>query len=519
MDIRKISEKRIAADAVKMTLLSLAMQTAGMVFNAVLSDKAGTAAVGMMSLTFSVFSFIMVLANGNILLSTSRFISEARGAGRENFSGLMRYCLGFSCLLSCTFTLLSIALSDVIGEKFPSNAQMGHSLRLIALSLPFAAAGSCIKGFFHGIRRVEIPMRGDLIEFAAKWTALFAGLLIYGGEEKFYICVSGGILAGEVISFVYYVRIFCIHRKSFCRRHDPDITLPTDTPAGYLKASLPILVSGYVQMLLSTANELLVPAALLKFSGSTDAALAGYGCFEAMIMPALFFPSAVLTSLSGIIVPEAALANRSPDPDCRRHRLRSLTAGAFDKCFSYSFFIAMLFLTAGKALGMLLCPSDTTVGNSLVILAPVVPFIYLEIILEGLLKGCGRQNFSTVNSLAEYAVRILCVIIFVGKFGFPGVLVSYYASNIISNLVRISVMCREADLRFSVRRFLITPLLRSAVCTGAGLAAARLVHAAENSWQWLAVVILTAATVFVILFPIEKRFFIRDVGAADCGAA
>ena len=81
MNVKIISEKQIAKDAAKMTLLSLAMQTAGMIFNVKLSDMAGTSAVGLMSLIFSLFGFIMVLANGNILTSTGRFVSEARGGG------------------------------------------------------------------------------------------------------------------------------------------------------------------------------------------------------------------------------------------------------------------------------------------------------------------------------------------------------------------------------------------------------------------------------------------------------
>ena len=100
MNVLCISEKQIARDAVKMTLLSLAMQTAAMIFNAVLSDRAGTAAVGLMSLIFTLFGFIMVLANGNILTSTSRFVSEARGAGHRNFSKVMSYSLTFSFCLS-----------------------------------------------------------------------------------------------------------------------------------------------------------------------------------------------------------------------------------------------------------------------------------------------------------------------------------------------------------------------------------------------------------------------------------
>ncbi|MCM1579213.1 MAG: polysaccharide biosynthesis C-terminal domain-containing protein [Ruminococcus sp.] len=305
---------------------------------------------------------------------------------------------------------------------------------------------------------------------------------------------------GEAVSFVYYAKSY-IQCRNCCRCPPPEMILPTDTAGGYIRCSLPILVSGYVQNLLSTANELLVPAALLKFSGNASDALAGYGCFEAMIMPAMFFPSAVLTSLSGIIVPEAALANRSEDKDASRERLRKLTDSAFSKCFAYSFFIALLFLAAGRQLGRLLCPSDPTVGNSLVILAPVIPFIYMEIILEGLLKGMGRQNFSTVTSLWEYAVRIGCVIIFVGKIGFPGVIISYYASNILSNLARICAVCRECFLKFDPVRFILLPLLKCALCVGCGVGAANLAHA-QNSGDiaFLAMVILTSVSLFAVVF-------------------
>ena len=56
MNVKIISEKQIAKDAAKMTLLSLAMQTAGMIFNVKLSDMAGTSAVGLMSLDNTEFA-------------------------------------------------------------------------------------------------------------------------------------------------------------------------------------------------------------------------------------------------------------------------------------------------------------------------------------------------------------------------------------------------------------------------------------------------------------------------------
>ena len=532
MNVANVSEKQIARDTAKMTLLSLAVQTIGMVFNVMLSQKTGTAAVGLMSLIFSLFSFIMVLANGNILTSTSRFVSEARGAGHSNFSRIMKYSLTFSFCLSMTFAVISFLLAELIGEKYLGSSEMSAAIRFIALSLPFASAGSCIKGFFHGIRMVDIPMKGDLLEFAAKWSALFGGLLLFGGTERFYAVTAASILAGEFISFCYYVRNYLIQYRIF--KGMPPCTAPllTDTPVNYLKSVFPILISGYVQMLLSSANELLVPTALLSYSRSTEdavkafqkksgleadgilgaitrsteEALSCYGCFEAMIIPAIFFPSAVIGSLAGIIIPEAALANRSPDPDIRRKRLCSLTDSVFVKVFTYAFFIAALFLFGGKTLGSVMCPENSLVSSSLVILAPVIPFIYMEIVLEGLLKGMGLQNFSTVNSFFEYAARIACVIIFVEQIGFGGVIVSYYASNVISNIARIIKVCKECGLSFDPMRYCVKPLISGFLCCIAGLSAVKLTHAQHSGdFISLAVFVLTSVALFVLIQPRKNK--------------
>lgn len=500
MNVLCISEKQIARDAVKMTLLSLAMQTAAMIFNAVLSDRAGTAAVGLMSLIFTLFGFIMVLANGNILTSTSRFVSEARGAGHRNFSKVMSYSLTFSFCLSASFSIISFISADFLGTRLLHSTELSLAVRFISLSLPFASAGSCIKGYFHGIRKVDVPMRGDLIEFAAKWGCLFAGLVFFGGTDFFYTMTAASILFGEFISFVYYTFRYINEYRTFHALPLCTAPLATDTFSGYLKGSLPILLSGYVQMLMSTANELLVPAALLKYSRSTENALSCYGCFEALIMPALFFPSAVLGSLSGIIIPEAALANRCRDRDIRRKRLSALTDSTFCKAFSYSFFIAALFFFGGASAGHILCPEEELVSRSLVILAPVIPFIYLEIVLEGLLKGMGRQNFSTVNSLFEYAVRIGCVMIFVGKIGFGGVLISYYASNVLSNIARIVVVCREAGLRFDVKKYAVCPMLKGIACCIFGKAVVTLTRAGySGELVSLVLFVLSASAAFGVI--------------------
>ena len=92
------------------------------------------------------------------------------------------------------------------------------------------------------------------------------------------------------------------------------------------------------------------------------------------------------------------------------------------------------------------------------ILAPVVPFIYLEIVLEALIKGMGRQNFSSLNYLAEYVIRICVVLVCIPLFGFYGIVASYYTSNVFGNCNRLRMAVKTANLRFRFGKLIGKPV-------------------------------------------------------------
>ena len=480
--------------------------------NVIISNKLGTASVGVMTLITSLFSFIMVLANGNIFISTSRFVSEEIGSGNRNVTKIMRLSMGFSFTLSTAFSAVSFALAKVISANLGDaggGSELALSVRIIALSLPPAALGSCIKGYFNGNRNVKIPCMGDIIEFSAKWVSLMLGtVFLLDRGVSVYLMISVSILIGEAVSCIYFVINYSAAYREFS-------ALPMGKPrigkvATYLKFSLPIVASGYVQMIMSSLNEALVPIALLKYNSSTDRAMSEYGMFEAMIMPAMFFPSVILTSLSSIMIPEIAGASSAGNIS----RVRSLITKTFDRAFKYSFFIAGMLLMTGRGIGAVLCPSDTLVGETLVKMFPVIPFIYLEIVLEGIIKGLGRQNFSTLNSLCEYIIRILCVIIFVRLYGFAGVLISYYASNIYSNIVRIFFVCKVTGVRFSVMDFLVKPFMMCFFCCQISSAATRFFCFSSVLFETV-IYLCIAAISFIILYEIDKYFCREKASAKD----
>lgn len=506
----KIFTNSIAKDTVRLTIVSFILQGLGLLLNVLLSNKLGTASVGVMTLITSLFSFIMVLANGNIFISTSRFVSEELGAGNGDLRRIMALSLGFSITLSTGFAAASFALADSISARLGGVPELAVSVRMIALSLPPAAVGSCIKGYFNGSRNVKIPCIGDVTEFSAKWLSLMIGtVFLLDRGVSVYLMIAASILIGESVSCLYFTTKYLTAYKKFS-------ALPAGKPRiqnipTYLKLSLPIVAGGYVQMIMSTLNETLVPAALLKYNASADRAMSEYGMFEAMIIPAVFFPSVILTSLSSIIIPEVARAVSAGNAA----RVRGLIGKIYDRAFKYSFFIAGMLLTAGINIGQILCPSDSLVGETLVKMCPVVPFIYLEIVLEGIIKGLGRQSFSTLNSLCEYIIRILCVLIFVRLCGFTGVLISYYASNIYSNIVRIVFVCRVTGTRFSVSSYLVKPFIMCFFCCQTALAVTK--YMAFSSVIFETVIYLCAAgIIFVILYELDKAVSHRGRVLPQC---
>ncbi|MCH5347890.1 MAG: oligosaccharide flippase family protein, partial [Oscillospiraceae bacterium] len=241
----KIFMNRIAKDTARLTIVSFVLQGLGLFLNILISNKLGTASVGVMTLIFSLFSFIMVLANGNIFISTSRFVSEELGAGNKNVSRIMALSLGAALTLSTVFSIASFGLARVITHYAGGAPQLALSVRIIALSLPPAAVGSCIRGYFNGNRNVKIPCIGDIIEFSAKWISLMFGtVFLLDRGLSIYIMIASSILIGEAVSCVYYVAKYLdeYNRFSVLPEGDPRIK---KIPA-YLKLSLPIVASGYV---------------------------------------------------------------------------------------------------------------------------------------------------------------------------------------------------------------------------------------------------------------------------------
>ena len=429
-----MSKASVGRDTCFLSAMQLLLQALGLMLNVFLTRRIGAAQLGVVTLISTFFGLCAVLASGNGFVSTSRFISEEIGRKNGNPERVLGYAVRCSLLLSTIVGGSVFAFAPWLAERFLKSAALVNAVRLLAVTLPFTSVCACLKGYFHARRRVTIPATADAIEFLIHGAALAFGVifLLPGGYCSLFMLIVTSMLLGQLAAFCY-LGAWYLH----CRSKSGNAC--TMCLRGFAWAALPLLLNSYLTSLLSTANDALIPFTLRQVGHSTEEAFAQFGVFEALLLPALFFPAVVLGCLSSILVPELSRTRGAGS----RADAQALIGSVLRRTLRFAGFVMLVFLLYGSQIGMLI-GGDAFAGRMLRILAPVIPFIYLESVLEGSLRGMGRQNFSSVNYLAEYMIRISVLLICVPVFGFYGILASYYASNVIGNLVRLWMVRRLA---------------------------------------------------------------------------
>ena len=449
--------RNILRDTLLLTAIQMLLDGLSLLLNVVLTARLGTEAIGLLTLTGSFFRLAAMIAGGNVFLCVSRFVSEELGKRERDPGGMLRQCLGVSLVLSAVVSGLLVIGAPLCSRWALQTDGLDGPVRRIALFLPMVTAAGCLKGWYNACCRAGTCAAADGIEFTvhALWMLVTASP---GDPETVCMTAVHATAAGLGAQL-----LFLLCGLPRCRQ--PRTGAPSLTLGAYLRLAVPVMAGSALTAGLSAANDALVPMTLRQAGSSAAEAFSQFGIFEAIILPTLFFPSTILCSLAGILVTETARARGAGEEG----RIRALTEKTLRQTIVFSVFVTMLLLLFGDELGILLGGGETA-GRMIVWLAPVVPFIYLEIVLESIIKGLGEQGFSSVNYLCEYVIRITVVLICIPLMGFWGIVLSYYASNVCGNTARIVLVLRRTGIRLDVVRMLGIPLFSAvlgAVCASA----------------------------------------------------
>ena len=501
-----ILKSKILRDTVLLTAMQLFLDMAALLLNIFITKQLGTSAMGILSLIGSFLGLAGILSNGNAFLCISRLVSEELGRKNGDPNRILSYGIRLCLFLSITVSAAVIIFSETISLRFFSGAHLTNALRLMPLALITGAVSACLKGYFNACRKASVTAVGEIVEFLVRCAVIVVMTLVAGASTEDQVCriMILGIIAGNGISLAIFGTAYMKMRE--IRRGRCSLTFRR-----YAALSFPIMGGSILTAVLSSTNDALIPICLRQYGDSAGDAFSKFGIFEAIVIPTLFFPSVVLCSMSGIIVSEAAKANAENN----KVRIKALTEKIKSWTLMFSVFAAAVLMRFGRPVGELLGGGELA-GRMITVIAPVIPFIYMEIVLEAIIKGMGLQSFSSMNYLAEYIIRIAAVLILIPRIGFYGIVISYYASNTFGNCARFIKVTKTTGARRNICGTFLLPVIVAFITMKAAEICLDICNIAINNLFTMAVyTAVWGAAYFTIFCSLGKVRLIDKTGEGE----
>ena len=330
--------RRFAFNALLLIAVNLFMRTVGVAFNAYLAGRAGGEAMGLYSLLFGVYGLALTLGCGGINLGTTRLVADIMGEycppgeGRpetDTYEGApcrialrraLGRCLWYSLICGCGAGVLLFLFAPVIGRVWLGDIRAIPSLRALALSLPPVAVCSCLSGYFTAVRRVgKTAAVGIGVQFLRiGFCAYLLTLWLPDGVEMTCLALALGGALSEMAGLLLTLGAYLLDRRTHPverKGASPDVPSYGDTASEkkLLGITVPVTLSSCLRSGLLTLQHILIPRGLKKSGASWESALTSYGVLHSMVLPVVLFPSAFISSFSGLLVPEVAESNARGD--------------------------------------------------------------------------------------------------------------------------------------------------------------------------------------------------------------
>ena len=435
-------KKKLLFNTALLSASSLLMSWIGMAFQAWLAARIGTAGIGLYQLVGSVNVLFATLSISGIRFASTRLVAEELGTGKEAaVAGAMRRCLGYGTLFGAASGLVLWLLAEPIGFLWIGDARTVLSLRLSAFSMPCISLCASISGYFTANGRVWKPTLVHLVEQLAGilFTALLLRGVAHGDTASSCAAVMAGRVGADLLSLALMLSVYAFDRTHYYGHISPVF----GQTGRMLKIAMPLALSAYARSALSTLQQLLIPRGLKAAGYSADSALSGYGIVHGMALPVLYFPSCILAAAAELIVPELTEAQVQKKSGEIRDNVRSFLR--VSALFAGS--VAAFLFFCAEPLGALIYHSREA-GQYIRLLAPLVPVMYVDMSIDGCLKGLGQQVWSMGINVFDSVLCIALVCWLLPIHALKGYLFILYASECVNfalSLWRLRCTLRQSS--------------------------------------------------------------------------
>lgn len=406
---------------------SIILQVITLFFNIYISNTIGEEVIGVFSLVMSVYAFGITLASAGINIATTRVVAEELACKNEiGAKKATQRCIIFSLTLGICASLIFFIFSDFITKYCLHNRIDKNVIHLICIALPFISMSSAINGYFTSVRRIY---KNALAKFGEEFVKIACAIFFLTSlmpnnisSACYYLILADTI--SEISSF-FHLYILYINDKNGSLKETRYKDLESYSRR-ILRITIPVAFTSYLRSGLSTIKQLIIPSSLQKSGMNSSNSLISYGIVNGMALPIILFPIILVTSFSTLLVPE--FSRYYAQEKYKKIKFTSLIILICTLIFSIFVFI-IIFVFADKLSNLIYHKSE--IAKYLRILSPLIIIMYLDIVVDGILKGLDAQVDVMIINVLDCIISISFIYFLVPILGFSGYIISIFISEVI----------------------------------------------------------------------------------------
>lgn len=449
--------KKLLHNTLLLTAASFVMRTVAVSFNVYLTEKIGADGIGLFQLIGSVYAMAITFASGGIRLASMRLVADNASQGNFSERQIMRLCLFYSLACGTFIAIIMYSFSALIGTQWICDSRSIPSLKVLSLSLPFIASSAALGGYFTAIgkliRYTSVQLAEQIFKIAV--TVLSLKSAASHGLEASCVAIVFGMTSAEIFSMLCSFMLYRFTSKRNCKKAGISLVVKK-----LLRIAVPDATGSQMRSVLMTIEHLLIPVGFRKSGVNAQSSMATYGIIHGMSLPLILYPSALLSSLSGLLVPEISSRYISG----KHSHISYMTARVLHFALLFSIGTAGIIYFNAYEISTAVY-SENGVAFYTQILSVLIPVMYLDMTIDGILKGLDQQMSYMRYNIIDACICVVFVYILVPIFSVKGYIFVVFLSEIINFALSFRRLTIVSEVRIDFFRSIITPVL-CVICTG-----------------------------------------------------
>ncbi len=402
-----------------LTITGLSTRFLGFFFRMFLSHTFGAEQVGLYQLIFPIYGLCFSLSCAGIETALSRCVAQKIAKNEIHTANrLLFQALCCSLFLSLILSFLLRNYASWFSINILNDKRCETLLFALSYALPFASIHSCIVGYYLGQRQTKIPAISQLLEQVGRIGTVYIiyRICLNTHKDASILIAVIGITIGEILATLYCLRSIPL---------TPSFRL--NLTSELFSLALPLTSSRVFMNVLQSIETISIPIRLQLYGYSKGDALSTYGILTGMAFPCIFFPTAITSSVSTMLLPTVADIQATDN----RKQLSTLIRKVILFGLGLGSVCGIGFLLLGPFIGDVLF-DNALAGSYLQTLAWICPFMYLNTILISVINGLGKASQTLLINMISVSIRIGGVWFAIPKFGMQGYLWGLLGSQLLA---------------------------------------------------------------------------------------